>query len=239
MKSILFTDEMVRSTLSGLKTQTRRPLKPQPDDDAKIMIGEMGSSKGVAYIGNSMSGGHVTRIVSPYGQVGDRLWVRETFCLEHQVEGDQPPPFNDGRPILYLRDGIECAKEDAEIWIQPHYRATDPTPELSYYGSEEEPTVRWKSSIHMPRWASRITLEITEIRVERVQEITEKEAKAEGVLPCPHPLSKDDECLDCYLDAGEYTCSFLHLWDHLYAKNGLGVDANPWVWVIGFRRVGG
>ena len=239
MKPILFTDEMVRAILAGLKTKTRRPLKPQPDDDAKIMIGEMGSSKGVAFIGNSTSGGHVTRIVSPYGQVGDRLWIRETFCLEHQVESDQPPPFTDGRPILYLRDGIECSKEEAEIWLQPHYRATDPTPELAYEDSDGEPTVRWKPAIHMPRWASRITLEITDIRIERVQEITEEEARAEGVLPCPHPLSKDDECLDCYLDAGEYVCSFLNLWNRLYAKKGLGVDVNPWVWVITFRRVKG
>ena len=224
MKPILLTGEMVRSTLAGLKTKTRRPLKPQPE---KLIFDEMTASL-------------LPRLSDcPFGKVGDRLWVRETFCLECQVERDQPPPFADGRPILYLRDGIECSKEEAEIWLQPHYRATDPTPELAYEDSDGEPTVRWKPAIHMPRWASRITLEITEIRVERVQEITEEESKAEGVLPCPHPLSKDDECLDCYLDAGEYACSFLNLWNRLYAKKGLGVDVNPWVWVIGFRRVEG
>ena len=196
MKSILFTDEMVRSTLAGLKTKIRKPVKLQPDDDAKIMIGEMGSSKGVAYIGDSTSGGHVTRIVSPYGQVGDRLWVREAFTLTVPNE-------------------------------KPMYRATWKSPY----------EIKWSPSIRMPKWASRTTLEITDVRIERLQEITEEEAKAEGVLPCPHPLSKTDECLDCYLDAGEYVCSFLNLWNRLYAKKGLGVDVNPWVWVIGFGRV--
>lgn len=196
MKPILFSDDMVRAILSGRKTQTRRPLKPQPDDDAKIMIGEVGSSKGVAYIGDSTSGGYVTRVVSPYGKVGDLLWVREAFTLTVPNE-------------------------------KPMYRATWKNPD----------GIKWTSSIHMPRWASRITLEITDIRIERVQEITEEEARAEGLLPCPHPLSEVDECLDCYLDSGEYACSFLNLWDQLYAKKGLGVDANPWVWVLTFRRV--
>ena len=222
MKSILFTDEMVRSTLAGLKTKIRKPVKPQPDDDAKIMIGEMGSSKGVAFIGDSTSGGHVTRIVSPYGQVGDRLWVRETFCLEHQVEKDQLPPFDDRRPIRWEYEGMESDPEGADRWIQPHYRATDPTPQLAYEDSDGEPTVRWKPSIHMPRWASRITLEITDIRVERVQEITEEEAISEGFFP-------DDGVSEVYC--------FSEAWDSLYAKKGLGVDDNPWVWVLTFRRV--
>ena len=224
MKPLLLTGEMVRAILDGRKTRTRRPLKPQLYDDAKIIIGEIGSSKGVAYIGDSMSGGHVTRVVSPYGQVGDRLWVRETFCLEHQVEGDQPPPFGDSRPIRWEFEGMESDPEGADMWVQPHYRATDPTPELAYEDSNGEPTVRWKPSIHMPRWASRITLEITEIRVERVQEITEEEAISEGFFP-------DDGVSEVYC--------FSEAWDSLYAKKGLGWYANPWVWVLTFRRVEG
>ena len=201
MKSLLLTDGMVRAVLAGLKTKTRRPLKPQPDEGRK----------------GSFS--------CPFGQVGDRLWIRETFCLEHQVESDQPPPFTDGRPIRWEFAGMESDPEGADsMWLQPHYRATDPTPELSYYGSEEEPTVRWKSSIHMPRWASRITLEITEIRVERVQEITEEEAISEGFFP-------DDGVSEVYC--------FSEAWDSLYAKKGLGWYANPWVWVLTFRRVEG
>ena len=183
MKPILFSDDMVRAILSGRKTQTRRPLKPQPDDDAKIMIGEVGSSKGVAYIGDSTSGGYVTRVVSPYGKVGDLLWVREAFTLTVPNE-------------------------------KPMYRATWKNPD----------GIKWTSSIHMPRWASRITLEITDIRIERVQEITEEEAISEGF----------------FLDDGvsEVYC-FSEAWDSLYAKKGLGWYANPWVWVLTFRRVEG
>ena len=200
MKSILFNDEMVRAILDGRKTKTRRPLKPQPDEGRK----------------GSFS--------CPFGQVGDRLWVREAFCLETLIRTGQDPPFFDGRPIQWWNDGVPCAEEDGRFWIQPHYRATDPYPNLPYSEWESEPIVRWKPSLNMPRWASRITLEITEIRVERVQEIMEKEAKAEGVLPC---------------DGMTAVYWFSEAWDSLYAKKGLGWYANPWVWVITFRRVKG
>ena len=201
MKSILFNDEMVRATLAGLKTKTRRPLKPQPrilpfpfDDEVIVHLLPPSSD-------------------CPFGQIGDRLWVRETwYPAFSRAESDNGCVYKadyGARPDL-AREWVPCSSKKGG---------------------------GWKPSIHMPRWASRITLEITDIRVERVQEITEEEAKAEGVLPCPHPLSKDDECLDCYLDAGEYACAFLNLWNRLYAKQGLGVDVNPWVWVIGFRRV--
>ena len=231
MKSILFNDEMVRAILDGRKTKTRRPITHVK----KILGGAVtefqeSDTPGYDFImrdkrkcWNDLRKEDLLRRC-PFGQVGDLLWVRETFCLESQVEYGQPPPFNDGRPILYLRDGIECAKEDANTWLQPHYRATDPTPDLAYEDSDGEPTVRWKPSIHMPRWASRITLEITDIRVERVQEITEEEAISEGFFP-------DDGVSEVYC--------FSEAWDSLYAKKGLGWNDNPWVWVITFRRVEG
>ena len=222
MKPMLFSGEMVRAILDGRKTQTRRPLKPQPrilpfpfDDEVIVHLLPPSSD-------------------CPFGQVGDRLWVRETFCLEYQVESDQKPPFTDGRPIRWEFAGMESDPEGADsIWIQPHYRATDPTPELAYEDSGGEPTVRWKPSIHMPRWASRITLEITDIRIERLQEITEEEAEAEGREPrwsMEEPKSVR-ECL------GSARYAFANLWESLYEKKGLGWYANPWVWVIGFRRV--
>ena len=239
LKPILLSGEMVRAILDGRKTQTRRPLKPQPEINGDRI--NFSFRKGASHLNLPFPCSDYSLVIMecPFGKVGDLLWVRETFCLEHQVEEDQPPPFDDSRPIRWEFAGMESDPEGADMWVQPHYRATDPTPELSYEDSGGEPTVRWKPSIHMPRWASRITLEITDIRIERLQEITEEDAKAEGVLPCPHPLSKTDECLDCYLDAGEYACSFLNLWNGLYAKQGLGVDVNPWVWVITFRRVEG
>ena len=238
MKSILFSGEMVRAILDGRKTKTRRPLTPQPDS----------VHDGAPYW-NIWKRGNLAPLKCPFGKVGDRLWVRETFCLEHQVESDQPPPFTGGRPIRWEFAGMESDPEGADMWVQPHYRATEPTPELDYEDSDGEPTVRWKPSIHMPRWASRITLEITDVRIERLQEITEEEARAEGArefpdLPSIHPYGQDPrwsmeepkstrECL------GSARYAFANLWERLYAKKGLGWYANPWVWVLTFRRVEG
>ena len=254
MKSLLLTDGMVRAVLAGLKTKTRRPLKPQPDsvhDGAPYW--NIGGYRAWEFLKNPpaiLRKGSVNPLKCPFGQGGDRLWVRETFCLEHQVESDQPPPFTDGRPIRWEFAGMESDPEGADMWVQPHYRATDPTPELDYEDSDGEPTVRWKPSLHMPRWASRITLEITEIRVERLQEITEEEAKAEGARkfinlppdPSLYPYGNEPrwsmedprstrECL------GSARYAFANLWERLYAKKGLGWNDNPWVWVITFRRV--
>lgn len=232
MKSILFNDEMVRAILDGRKTKTRRPITHVK----KILGGAVtefqeSDTPGYDFImrdkrkcWNDLRKEDLLRRC-PFSQVGDLLWVRETFCLEHQVEKDQPPPFGDSRPIRWEFAGMESDPEGADsMWLQPHYRATDPTPELAYEDSDGEPTVRWKPSIHMPQWASRITLEITEIRVERVQEITEEEAISEGFFP-------DDGVSEVYC--------FSEAWDSLYAKKGLGWNDNPWVWVLTFRRVEG
>ena len=258
-RPIIFSGEMVRAILDGRKTKTRRPITHVK----KILGGAVtefqeSDTPGYDFImrdkrkcWNDLRKEDLLRRC-PFGQVGDRLWVRETFCLEHQVERDDLPPFDDGRPIRWEFAGMESDPEGADMWVQPHYRATDPTPELAYEDSDGEPTVRWKPSIHMPRWASRITLEITEIRVERVQEITEKEAKAEGARkftnlppdPSLYPYGNEPrwsmeepksvrECL------GSARYAFANLWERLYAKKGLGWYANPWVWVLTFRRVEG
>lgn len=100
------------------------------------------------------------------------------------------------------------------------YRATEPEWDRDCTG------IRWRPSIHMPRWASRITLEITNVRVERVQDITEEDAEAEGVLPIPSHLTSVD-----------YVTPFADLWNRINAKRGYSWAANPWVWVVEFRRV--
>ena len=223
MKPILFTDEMVRAILDGRKTKTRRPLKPQPDsvhDGAPYW--NIGGYRAWEFLKNPpaiLRKARVNTFKCPFGKVGDRLWVRETFCLEHQVESDQPPPFTDGRPIRWEFAGMESDPEGADMWLQPHYRATDPTPELAYEDTDGEPTVRWKPSLHMPRWASRITLEITDVRVERVQEIMEEEATAEGVLP---------------RDGMTAVYWFSEAWDFLHGK-AFPWESNPWVWCVTFR----
>lgn len=143
----------------------------------------------------------------PLGQAGDRLWVRETF-----VQGWDIEPVTD-RLMQFDDDGNELPKK---TW----YRATD----SDIYWSDNdgwETNTPWKPSIHMPRSASRITLEITDVRIERLQSISEADAKAEGVEPA-------ECCLAHYH-------GFSKLWQNVYGSESW--EANPWVWVIEFRRI--
>lgn len=202
-RPILFSGPMVRAVLDGRKTQTRRICKLDYRPG-------MSAPEYESFLKNCL-----------YGQVGDALWVRETFVIETQVEGDQKPPHDDGRPIM-------CTDEDQQ-WHQAHYRATDPAPELSYQDCEE-PHCRWKPSIFMPKWASRITLKITDVRVERLNEISDKDCQAEGVQSMAdlyhhiEGLHKGDKPVD----------TFKSLIDSI---NGDGTFAcNPWVWVLEFKR---
>lgn len=114
----------------------------------------------------------------PKTEPGDRLWVRETCLVEsdYDVDIDYVPPFTDGRPVLYE----EC-DDRGRYWRQPHYRATDPAPEMAC-DKHEGPCCHWKPAIHMPRWASRLTLIVTGVKVERLQDISERDAQAEGII---------------------------------------------------------
>lgn len=140
------------------------------------------------------------RIMFPYGIPGDRLWVRETWT--HTGEGVWSP-----------RDA--AAAGGGRVL----YRATDEAPCKGC----------WFPSIHMPRWASRITLEIVAVRVERVQEISGDDAFAEGVV--------DDIRLSIEAWNARAVAHFRNLWNDLNAKRGFGWDANPWVWVVEFKRI--
>ena len=193
---IIFSTDMVRAILEGRKTQTRRVIKPQP----KIEIeGQLRTSQET--INNAVS--HFTKIVlkCPYGQVGQRLWVREPWY---------PNPAT-------------CT---------PIYKAN--------YPFEKKPQVwsadaKWKSSVFMPRWASRINLEITGLRVERLQEITEEDAVAEGIEEWQGMFREYDKPDSNPGWARDPILSYQTLWDSLNAKRGYGWETNPWVWVIEFR----
>ena len=140
----------------------------------------------------------------------------------------QPDDAHDAAPYRNIwRSPLKCpfGRVGDRLWVREAFTLTVPDEKPMYRATWKNPAgIKWKPSLHMPRWASRITLEITEIRVERVQEITEEEAISEGFFP-------DDGVSEVYC--------FSEAWDSLYAKKGLGWNANPWVWVIGFRRVGG
>lgn len=217
-RPILFSAPMVRALLAGTKTQTRRAVKlPR-----RLAGGDLAAAFADKLWGGTpglhvpMPDETVQRLRNPwYWPEPSRLWVRETFVLQSNVE-DEPPPFADGRPIKRGDGDYESS------WWQPHYRATDPAPEL-YYEDSEDPACRWRPSIFMPRWASRITLEVTGVRAERLQDISRGDAMDEG---CPFPnMAKGPDPRRWYAD----------LWEQI---NGPGSwDANPWVWVIAFTRV--
>ncbi|MPW16948.1 hypothetical protein GCT13_08385 [Paraburkholderia sp. CNPSo 3157] len=223
-RPLLFSGPMVRALLDGSKTQTRRIVKPQPDfETARNALGGDTSSTTVAYDG-TMGGiglkrgnamGYVfPNIHCPYGKPGDRLWVRETWA--------QPTTLDPG-PTVYRADYPACVPAGFEN-VPPAEAAT------------------WKPSIHMPRAMSRLTLEVTGVRVERLQSISDTDAAAEGVESLRNEgefwknyqtSTASCDYLTC-LSAGE---SFRTLWDGINAARGFAWDANPFVWVIHFRRI--
>lgn len=141
----------------------------------------------------------------PYGMPGDRLWVREAWGVCTEVDDKKPEP---GFKIYYRADG----------------QSKDGTPAKSF---ENWPVAKWRPSIHMPRWASRILLEVVAVRVERLQAIDNQGALAEGT-PDVRTVENNWDMRDC----------FRALWDGLNEKRGFGWTVNPWVWVVEFRRVG-
>jgi len=209
---ILFSAPMVRALLDGSKTQTRRVCKPAEAAALSHVVdcgtGRFGDEEGDVLF------------ASPYGQPGDCLWVRETTHrrpMLNLLTGEPLAPGYDGG--AYTVDGVDVLTPDGFDLAWWYSRKSCP-------------------SIHMPRWASRIVLEITGVRVERLQDITEADALAEGVEP--HEVSQfalngtsAEERAERHRQAavGPYS----GLWDRI---NGAGSwDANPWVWVIEFRRI--
>lgn len=196
-KPILFSREMVRAILGGSKTQTRRVVKAIRD------LALQGDKKPI-----HTWRGRAVESLCPYGQPGDRLWVRETFACA-------PTGF------IY-----KASFPDDGFGSQVVDMAT----------GEMMPLV-WKPSIHMPRAACRITLDVVSVRVERLQAITRDDAKAEGVS---HVWNWDasrnpDHFRRTVLNP--YIANYSVLWDEINADRGLGWDVNPWVWVIEFKRV--
>lgn len=148
----------------------------------------------------------------PYGVAGDRLWVREAW---------RPIERSDGM------DGIEFRADGAFEAIANTPAAADAWCDVYHRPGRKD---RWRPGIHMPRWASRIDLEITEVRVERLQSITEDDARAEGVVATYNPEG------DCWTD-GKHRTAFEYAWNEINGWMPNAWAQNPWVWVVGFRRV--
>jgi len=191
-RPILFKGEMVRAILEGRKTQTRRVIKfLQGGSYPQYHIREIDASPQddlILHVHNGEGSGFWEKC--PYGKVGDRLWVRETWA-NGDLDTDAPE-------IVYRADE----------------------------GENRHCGGKWKPSIFMPRWASRITLEITDIRVERLQDISEQEAELEGT-----PI---EFCQDEVSNFTSYKHGFLKLWDSINGEES--TDANPWVWVVEFME---
>lgn len=212
-RPILMSAPMVRALLAGTKTQTRRIAKPVKHPD-------LGNLYDPGVLGREPK--HVIERACPYGQPGDRLWVRETWGV-----GSRPDPWGGFDGIEYRAD-VALLQDDIELL--PCYKVVTPDDVcLGDYRSG------WRPSIHMPRWASRITLEITEVRVQRLQEISEEDAKAEGLSFVADGCARfgveglASSWCDCPVTA------YAALWESI---NGPGSwDANPYVWVISFKRI--
>jgi len=195
---IIMSGNHPKLVLDGLKTQTRRVIKPQP-----TKYGD--PPWNWKYRNVTMSRVYASSLkrdlpfYCPYGQVGDRLWVKETWATEQRLNHLKPSEIGNASevPLWYKFD------------TNPVYERTNYLEDLVTRG-------KWRSSRFMPRWASRITLEITEVRVERINDISEEDTRAEGFVS---------------------TSMFHETWDFLNAKRSYGWEVNPWVWVISFRRI--
>lgn len=204
-KPIIFTGHSPPAILDGRKWMTRRVIKPQPHEchNGDLMYKDR-------LIGSSVperSWKHHTYEeaweVCPYGKPGDRLWVRESFFCDDYRYPDAPHKE-------LLRATEYRASHDCADW-----EAGCPCSDNA-----------WQSPLFMPRWASRLTLEITEVRVERLQAITEEDAMADGGwLYADCPVHKNP------------VRSFAELWDKLNAKRGFAWESNPFCWAITFRRL--
>lgn len=200
-RPILFSTEMVKAILEGRKTQTRRVIKL-----ANCWFDDKGSLKDTPYYkGEEL----VKTIKCPYGQVGDRLWVRETWS-----------PWADKTTQFY------AGGEDELCLYRADYREDRGGNLPADIGGD----YHWHPSIHLPRKFSRIALEITGIRVERVQDISEADAKVEGA---PYYGPNDE-----HGDERSYLEGFRHLWDSINGEKHPW-SSNCWVWVIEFKRIEG
>ena len=230
-RPMLMSAPMVRAILAGTKTQTRRVVKPQFVADA-MPVEMPATDPAGGWVVPGHSGTWWCEAAAnpddarrcPYGQPGDRLWVREAFVLGW-------PLRDDGIVDQFDEHGNEKPQKT-------FYRATSPDLEWCDGGDDRPVPTPWKPSMFMPRWASRITLEVASVRVERLQDINREDAIAEGVRPLIG--SNGPNYWTVATDFGSVNApTAQHCYELLWNLiNGHGSwDANPWVWVIEFKRL--
>ncbi|MDB4726337.1 hypothetical protein OAF54_02780 [bacterium] len=205
-RSILFSGEMVRAVLDGRKTQARRVIKPHP-------------KRGIGKSGDEWVDMWDNRIKCPYGKPGDMLWCRETWATSLSL--DDLSPSGISAPAYYAGYGGDNPLADLWYMADIHYRQ---------WGSEITSLGKTRPSVHMPRWASRIQLEITDVRVERVQDISREDVETEGI-------SIIDRVTGIFCEGYTPQDPFKNLWNSIYKKKEFRWDVNPWVWVVEFKVV--
>ncbi|HFH0416744.1 TPA: hypothetical protein ACGHO4_004184 [Salmonella enterica subsp. diarizonae serovar 61:i:z] len=210
-RGMIFNSEMVRAILDGRKMQMRRIMKVQPGTPEfglrRIIESSKANENGMYFWSQDDACGIKARskpFSCPYGEVGDRIWVRETFRVHSRA--------TDVATLVY-RASVRNS------WTEQTHRV--PVAVCNKPATPE----KWTPSIHMPRWASRITLEITDVRVERLNSISDSDASKEGCCIA------DMESGNCLRDV------FTRIWTSIYGDDSW--QANPWVWVIEFKRVEG
>lgn len=215
-KPILFSGPMVRAILEGRKSQTRRAVKPQPVGGDTIIYDNPGFA-----VGRLRDSENAWRKVFPKFERGDRMWVREKARCNAMrgstgVKGSTIT-------VVYAADRFEIdypCESEAVRWF----------PNQSFNADQ---SARWAPAIFMPRWASRITLEVTEVRVQRLWEITEADAVAEGIKRYENHTFGLEDPAACMGPTA--VVAYMRLWNHI---NGQGSwDANPWVWAYTFKRL--
>ena len=213
---MIFNAEMVRALLDGRKTQTRRPIKWKQTRFTEIGEREDGSKWPW-----SEDAEHACDFwhQCPFGAVGDRIWVRETWGVVSHAFSD------DGLMIDWVPDRPATAIHEMPFGngYYSGYAIYAADGDFTWGDDDgyEDGRSCWKPSIHMPRAASRILLEITNVRVERLRSMSQDDARAEGVIAASGPM-----------EAG---LAFRELWDSIYGEESW--KANPWVWVIKFKRI--
>lgn len=201
---ILMNGAMVRAVLDGGKTQTRRVMKPQPTRIGTTTILEY---RGGLYQPERLPANSNLFNHCPYGQAGDRIWVRETFSDVYGAGGDED---RRKKEVMYRANG------------------------------ETDPYViggRWTPSIHMPRWASRILLEIVSVRVERLQDISDTDIVAEGIGLDASAEAQDRYDIVLKGSGASGRATLRTAWRDLWESTGGDWDANEWLWVIEFKRI--
>lgn len=215
MKPILFNTEMVQAIMEGRKTATRRIVKFIPGFNPQ-WTGYVPDGS-VLYGSNNIPAAKATYVP------GDILYVRETWTKLWYVDQDGYTHYD--QPMYYY--------------------AADGTPDITLVNDDgfelEDQRIRWRPSIHMPKEAARIFLRVKRVTVERLQDITEEQARSEGAIP--FSISFDDEHTPDnernWYEVCDCTSVFIEIWDITINKSDLpiyGWDANPWVWVIEFER---